>query len=532
MSIGKTNKFTKKHYSMKLSYTFILIVCFQFSFSQQMPIDFSSSTHIFTEFGDSNFSLTLDQQDPNNDVGQFNNNGTDPGQGFYIDLSRPIDLSTQQQLTLNFYQFDPNTHSITLKLENGNESNPDVEVTQSTSGTGWSNGIVFDFANAVLSEGGTAINATGTYTRLTIFIDRGVSVAGTYLIDDIDDGSTPTDPHALDIIYSDLVWSDEFSANGVIDGVNWFHQTQIPAGGSWYNGEQQHYTNRIENSFVEDGFLNISAIKENFEDQGVTKQYTSARLNSKFAFTYGRVDVRAKLPFGDGTWPAIWTLGKNVNEDGGFWDNQYGTVGWPACGEIDIMEHGLGALNHVSSALHTPSSSGATINFQAYVLEDVANNYHVYSVNWSPNQITFLIDGVGFYTYNPAVKDDSTWPFDEDQYLLLNIAMGGVSGAIDPNFVQSNMVIDYVRVYQNTGLSINEEFSSKFSVYPNPVSSNLTISTDETIDRVELYNTMGQLVFDKNGFTNHINVEAFNAGIYMLKIYSGSLSTIKKVLIN
>lgn len=518
---------------MKLNYSSALLVVlfFQLSFAQQMPIDFSSGSDYFSTFSNSGFSFNVNPQDANDDVGQFFNDGSELWQGFYIDLVTPIDLDQNQQITLSFYQFDPNVHTIYVKLENG--SNPDVEVVQSTSGTGWSNNITFDFANATITGTSNTVNATGTYTRLVILIDGGVASPGTYFIDDIDDGSEPTDPHALDVIYNDLVWSDDFDTNGAIDSDNWHHQTQLPGGGSWFNGEQQHYTNRIENSFVDNGFLNIAAIKESFTDQGETKQYTSARLNSKYAFTYGRVDVRAKLPFGNGTWPAIWTLGKNVNEDGGFWDSQYGTVGWPACGEIDIMEHGLGATNHVSSALHTPCAgcSGNTMNVQSFVLNDVANEYHVYSMNWSPDQITFLIDGVGFYTYNPAVKDDGTWPFYEDQYLLLNVAMGGIAGTIDPSFVQSNMVIDYVRVYQNTGLNIDEVYASKFQVYPNPTSNFINIKSNENSDRIELYNSIGQLVLEKKEHTKLLNVEGLKSGVYILKIYSGNLSTIKKVLI-
>jgi beta-glucanase (GH16 family) len=121
----------------------------------------------------------------------------------------------------------------------------------------------------------------------------------------------------VDVVYSDLVWSDEFDKNGSVDANNWFHQTQLPVGGSWFNNEVQHYTDRIENSSVNSGFLKIVAIKENYTNQGVTKAYTSARLNSKFSFKYGRVDVRAKIPVDQGTWPAIWMLGKNTNEDGG-----------------------------------------------------------------------------------------------------------------------------------------------------------------------------------------------------------------------
>ncbi|WP_051605349.1 family 16 glycosylhydrolase [Sediminibacter sp. Hel_I_10] len=262
---------------------------------------------------------------------------------------------------------------------------------------------------------------------------------------------TTNNTSSIDVTYADLVWSDEFDTDGAIDPNKWFHQTQLPAGGSWFNGEQQHYTDRIENSFVQNGFLNITAIAEPFTDQGVSKQYTSARLNSKFAFTYGRVDVKAKLPFGEGTWPAIWTLGKNVNEDGGYWDENYGTHNWPYCGEIDIMEHGIRKTNQVNSALHMPCKGcfGETIHFKAQVLNDVANEFHVYSVNWSPNQITFLIDGEAFYSYQPAVKNDKTWPYDKDQYLLLNIALGGIAGELSSDYTQSTMAIDYVRIYQN-----------------------------------------------------------------------------------
>ncbi|WP_246277528.1 family 16 glycosylhydrolase [Winogradskyella ursingii] len=499
--------------------------------AQQMPIDFSDNADNFIGFANSSFSFATDPEDSTNSVGQFFNDGSESWQGFYIDLASPIDLNSEKIITLSFYAFDPNVHNIYVKLEQG--SNPDIEVVRNTSTIGWTNNISFDFSNATISGTSTSVNATGSYSRLTIFIDGGETVSGTYLIDNIDDGSEPTDPYELDVIYNDLVWADEFDTNGTIDSNNWFHQTQLPAGGNWFNGEEQHYTNRIENSFVEDGFLNIVAKKESFTDQGETKQYTSARLNSKFAFTYGRVDVRAKLPFGEGTWPAIWTLGKNVNEDGGYWDTQgFGTVNWPGCGEIDIMEHGLGETNHVSSALHTPSSFGNTINVRSYILNDVANEFHVYSMNWSPDQITFLIDGVGFYTYNPAVKDSDTWPFFEDQYLLLNVAMGGISGAIDSNFTESSMVIDYVRIYQNSALGIEDKISEEFRVYPNPATSTIKVQSINQIDRIELYNSLGQLVLVNNHDIKELNLEDIEAGIYLVKIYSENTTVIKKVAVN
>jgi beta-glucanase (GH16 family) len=509
---------------------FLLALSTSVSFSQQTPINFENTSHSFIGFGNSSYAFNTDPQDNANNVGEFNNDGSSEDQGFYIDLNRSIDLDEEKNLSLSFYSYDTNSHSITIKLENG--ENPDVEVTQTISGSSQNNwtALSFDFSNATYTSNGTSIDATGTYNRLTIFIDLGVNTSGTYLIDTINDGSEVTDPNEIDIIYTDLVWADEFDTNGAIDATKWHHQTQLPQGGSWYNGEQQHYTNRIENSSVNNGFLDITAIKESFTDQGQTKQYTSARLNSKFAFTYGRVDVRAKLPFGDGTWPAIWTLGKNINEDGGFWDSQYGTAGWPACGEIDIMEHGLHPTNQVSVAIHTPSSYGSTVNTSIQPLADVANDFHVYSMNWSPDQITFLIDGVGFYTYNPAVKNDDTWPFYLEQYLLLNIAMGGNGGAIDSNFSQSSMVIDYVRVYQNTTASTEDVFENKFSVYPNPSSDVLNIRTNEPIDKVELYNTIGQLIVAKK--TTNINISSINIGVYILKIYSGKRIVTKKVMIN
>ena len=257
----------------------------------------------------------------------------------------------------------------------------------------------------------------------------------------------------VDVTYNNLVWSDEFNTNGPVNSSNWFHQTQLPAGGSWFNNEVQHYTDQLTNSFVDNGYLNIVAKKEPYISQGITKEYTSARLNSKFAFKYGRVDVRAKLPLDAGTWPAIWMLGKNVNEPGGYFAATYGTTDWPACGETDIMEHGIfpsQSINYIQSTLHTPSSFGGSVNNGGINATDLANNYHVYSLNWSPFEMSFLLDGVVFYTYNPSVKDASTWPFDKEQYILLDIAMGGTAGTINPNYTQSSMLVDYVRVYQNT----------------------------------------------------------------------------------
>ena len=504
---------------------FTLLMSAQFAFSQQMPLDFSDISDVFSNWGGSTFTTVPSPTDPNNTVGQFGRNSSVSEQGNYMDLDRSIDLDFNDEITLKFYASDANSHTVTVKLENGTNAN--IEVGATTTQNMWTE-LTFDFST---------IGGNGEYNRLTIRIDDGSSVAGTFLIDDIDDGSVHLDLNAIDVEYTDLVWSDEFDTPGktAINSTNWFHQTQLPAGGSWFNGEEQHYTNRIENSFVENDNLNIVAIKESFIDQGVTKQYTSARLNSKFAFTYGRVDVRAKLPAGNGTWPAIWTLGKNISESGAYWQTQgFGNTSWPACGEIDIMEHGLGAVNHTSSALHTPSSFGNTINTASQVISDVTNNYHIYSVNWSPNQITFLVDSVGFYTYNPAVKDANTWPFDLEQYLILNIAMGGVSGSISPSFTQSPMVIDYVRVYQNNGLGVkdNSQLNSSIQVYPNPVNDIIYLNANVPLTKLTLCDVSGKHILTQEKPKESINVSALRPGVYILEIYSSQEKSQKRVIIN
>lgn len=248
----------------------------------------------------------------------------------------------------------------------------------------------------------------------------------------------------VDVVYNDLVWSDEFDTNGVVNANNWFHQTQLPAGGNWYNNEAQHYTGLQTNSFVDAGFLNIVAKKENFTDQGVTKGYTSARLNSKFSFKYGRIDVRAKIPVESGTWPAIWMLGKNVNEDGGYYDATYGTTNWPACGEIDIMEHVGNQPNEIHGTLHYPGHFAGNGDTSSVTISNVASEFHIYSVDWRAEAIRFYVDGKLFKTF----VNSSSLPFNKNFFLIFNVAMGGgFGGAIDPAFAQSSMEIDYIRVY-------------------------------------------------------------------------------------
>lgn len=504
--------------------SFVLV--FQLAFSQQLPLDFSDASDTFSFWGGSTFAKTASPTDSNNTVGEFSRSKSSGVQGFYIDLTQSINLDVENSIKLNFYAFDSNSHTVIVKLESGANSSIELGVNVTSEGS-WKE-LTYNYAS---------IGGSGTYDRLTIILDNGSSVSGTFLIDDIsgfDDDSVPN-PNEPDVVYDNLVWSDEFdyTDNQEIKA-KWHHQTIGPNGGRWFNNEEQIYTDSEDNSFVENGSLNIAAIKLGapVNVNNLDLNYSSARLNSKFAFTYGRVDVRAKLPEGNGTWPAIWTLGKNVSEVGGYFYDDFGTTSWPACGEIDIMEHGLGVVNHASSALHTPSSSGNTVNTKSQVISDVTNNWHVYSVNWSPNQITFLVDGVGFYTYNPASKNTSTWPFAEDQYILLNVAMGGIAGTVDVGFTQSSMIIDYVRVYQNTQLSTAKIEASKFKVYPNPAVSEINIRTDLNIDKLELYDILGKLILKETKSTKSFKLNNLKPGMYLLNIYSGNSKVVKKVIVN
>ena len=253
--------------------------------------------------------------------------------------------------------------------------------------------------------------------------------------------------------------TDNIVVDGIpVDSSRWFHQTLLPNGGSWFNGEVQHYTDDLSNSFVSNGTLKIVARKESYTDQGVTKQYTSARLNSKFAFQYGSVEFRAKMPSGSGTWPAVWMLGKSITESGTYWANEgYGTTSWPAVGEIDILEHWGSNPGYAQSAMHTTSSHGGTINHGGRSISNISSEFHTYSMDWNSDRIIFKIDGIEHYRYAPASKNADNWPYDSEFFLLLNVA---IEPSIDSNFTESAMEIDYIRVHDlNDQLIFSDEFS-------------------------------------------------------------------------
>jgi beta-glucanase (GH16 family) len=184
--------------------------------------------------------------------------------------------------------------------------------------------------------------------------------------------------------------------------------------------------------------LKITALLENYGGSN----YTSARIitQNKFSFQYGRVDVRAKLPGGEGIWPAIWMLG-----------DSFSSIGWPACGEVDIMEYRGADPDIIHGAIHTTSSYGGTINHATTVISNVEDEFHIYSIEWDETRIRFMVDGSVFYVYDPSEYNADTWPFNADFFLILNVAVGGsFGGPINNAIFPQTMEIDYLRVYQKT----------------------------------------------------------------------------------
>ena len=282
--------------------------------------------------------------------------------------------------------------------------------------------------------------------------DTTLSNSGNY------NNSTPNNPTQSYTFNDELVWSDEFDQDGPVSQDKWNVETIPPNNGSWWNGELQFYTDKEDNIRVEEGLLKITAKYESYEG----KNYTSARINTqdKFEFTYGRVEMRAKLPNWEGMWPAFWLLGANIDE-----------IGWPNCGELDILEHGDYVKDStsndpglISSAVHygPQDYSRQTTNVPGKIFFDTGQErfirsekiiekpfeeYHTYSMQWAPDKIQFFIDDEMHLEF-PMQSQHS--PFDKPFFLLLNLAVGGhwTDGYVASGFTEATYEIDYVRVYQ------------------------------------------------------------------------------------
>lgn len=239
-----------------------------------------------------------------------------------------------------------------------------------------------------------------------------------------------------------LIWSDEFNNEGLPDSLKWNYKY---GGQGFGNNEKQFYLEKsLENSFVKNGKLHIVALKKDIEN----RHYTSARLTTynRFVLQYGKIEVMAKLPKGKGTWPAIWMLPESLRKK---------EEAWPLCGEIDIMEHVGKDPNMVHVSLHSKEynhiKNTQITHFDR--IPDVFNNFHLYGIEWTPEFIKFYIDNKLFFEAkkgeNGMISTNEGWPFDKPYFLILNLAIGGNwGGDIDDTIFPSEMLVDYVRIYQ------------------------------------------------------------------------------------
>lgn len=249
----------------------------------------------------------------------------------------------------------------------------------------------------------------------------------------------PLDPNYWDS--AELVWNDEFEGEQ-LDLNKWVFET---GSHGWGNNEWQNYVSEGVTE-VSNGTLKITA--KQLDGGGFAGEYQSARLNSRTAFTFGRMEIRAKLPEfkGPGIWPALWMLGSNIS-----------SVGWPQCGEIDIMEYVSFDPDHMHFSLHSSANNhrqGTQVTSGPIALETIEESFHTYGILWSDQYIKFYLDepeNVKLLFSRPARSNSENWPFSQPFYFLMNIAVGGDWGGlegVDPNAFPAVMEVDYVRVYQ------------------------------------------------------------------------------------
>jgi len=245
-------------------------------------------------------------------------------------------------------------------------------------------------------------------------------------------GGLPKPGPAPDMKAWELIWSDEFEKDGKPDASKWTYDI---GGHGWGNKELQYYTDRLENARVENGKLIIEAKVETFEQNA----YTSARLltRGKQHFTYGRFEFRAKLPSAVGSWPALWLLGANGKH-------------WPECGELDVMEY----LGRNSGWIHASTHSlkyffknGNQMTSICY-LPDVTTAFHDYQMEWYPDRIEFFVDNNRYLTVKNDGTGSAAWPFNDPEFIIMNVALGGWGGTVIDTQLPARMEVDYVRVYK------------------------------------------------------------------------------------
>lgn len=231
-----------------------------------------------------------------------------------------------------------------------------------------------------------------------------------------------------------IVWSDEFDGSGALDSTKWNYDT-----GPVYNNEKEKYVDDIGYIRVNKGNLIITADNK-------SGKILSGRINTKQAWLYGYFEVRAKFPTGKGTWPAIWFLGDSVRKPDAH-------VGWPACGEIDLMENVGFNPDDVHFTVHTAGANGRGEASKGthIMIPSASSDFHVYGLDWQADHMDFYCDGKKVFTYTKDPSSPTSWPFDKPEYLILNLAIGGDWGGakgVDPAIFPAKYYVDYVRVYQ------------------------------------------------------------------------------------
>ena len=323
-----------------------------------------------------------------------------------------------------------------------------------------------------------------------------------------------------------LSWGDEFNGTA-LDETVWSKVND----GNPSNGELQFYTPRTDNVLISDGTLKLIARKETYTGQGpwmtqpVTREYTSGKIESqgKKTFKYGKIEARMKLPRGKGSWPAFWMLGENLFNSG---------IGWPRCGEIDIMEHGQD-FDNLGAAIHTQAYNH-TIGTQktgTYIIDNYDTDFHVYGAEWNTNQLSFNVDGNKYFTVNKLDigSSEAQWPFDQPFWLILNHAVGGAwGGTPDISLFPLTTEIDWVHVYTDIQTDVKEITSSEETifVYPNPTSDLIKVATRNTSPLASMNNVI--TITDIAGNTLEkvevhslpatINLQSYTRGAYFVTV--------------
>ncbi len=495
----------KKLFSLSPSLLFGLLITLN---SQTLPIDFETTTS-WSVFAGASFSTVsnpyIDSENPSSKVGRMIKGAGQNWAGAYLTLESSMDFLNNDVFSIKVRSSKFNT-KLLLKVENSSNGNINYEkeVTM-TKYNEWET-LTFDFSQ-IPNE---------IYDRIVLIFDLGVTGNGsssfTYYVDDItlyslngppepcDSNLTGNVPSGSNYV---LVWADEFTEDGELCYENWTYDLGTGSQG-WGNFEAQSYTNNSENVRKENGILKITAVKSG-------NSYTSARVKTKnlFDFTYGRIEIRAKLPSTAGTWPAVWLLGSNIDE-----------VSWPQCGEIDVIEQFSNKQVNMSTA-HWYSDGNAQYGLSVNN-STLTSSFNTFRLDWTPTSLKAYLNDSQYW----VMSTNNTMPFFDNFFLIANLALGGNKGAgnIDPNFTEDSLEIDYIRVYQNSSGSVllSETINGDDNFINYYISNGEwhLKSLSSKINDIFIYDISGKLIEKRNvgGKTVKINSKNLQNGMHFIRL--------------